>query len=325
MKNLFLIDGASGTGKSDLLRYVTEFELDGISMPKYTTRIKRPYEEERNLHLDLNCVNEEEFKSLNLDFKYKYGGNKYGFLKDDLDDYLKSSNNVFLIVRDSDLIKKLIKIYSYINVIPIYIYTDQNLIIERLKKEEYKVDQIQYRIEKVKNAFRDYLNNPYLYDDLLINNSSYDNYINLIRSLIKKHEESQKIEPDLIFVLMSFNTSNPKLIDNYKAIKRSIDSLDGNYRCLRLDESPGSYKISETSKEFIRKCRLAIFDLTENKQNVYYELGFAQGISKECILVAQKGTEVQFYSNEYKILYYESVTELQSKLEKQIQSILKNE
>lgn len=322
MKNLFLIDGASGTGKSDFLKYVTEFELDSISMPKYTTRTIRPYEKERKLDLDLEFLTIDQFEKLNLDFQYKYNGYKYGFKKKELDNFLQKSDNVFLIVRNRNLIRKLKTEYSYINVIPVFIYTDQNLIVERLRIEGYNVKQIDNRIKKLKSTFRDYLNNPYLYVDTLINNSSYDNYINLIRSLIQKNESSQKIEEDLIFVLMSFNDKNPKLIDNYQAIKRAIKNFDKKYKCLRLDDSPGAYKISDVSKSYIRKCRIAIFDLTENRQSVYYELGYAQGIGKECILTAEYGTVTHFYSNEFKILYYRSVTELESELKFQLQKIL---
>ncbi len=322
MKNLFLIDGASGTGKSDLLKYVSEYEFDCISMPKYSTREKREYEVSRNLHLDLESISETEFNELKLDFQYKYGGYKYGFRKSDLNKNLQKSQNVFLIVRDSKLIKKLTDIYSFINVIPVFIYTDMNLVTERLSKEGYNDDQINYRTEKVKSAFRDYLNAPHLYTDMLINNSSYDNYINLIRSLIRKHEATIDIKDNLVYVLMSFNKNNPKLTDNYNAIKRAVEGLNNGFNCRRLDDSIGSYKISETCKRQIRNCRIAVFDLTENKQNVYYELGFAQGIGKTCVLIAEEGTETQFYSNEYKILFYKSLTELENKMKIEISKSL---
>lgn len=322
MKNLFLIDGASGTGKSDLLKYVSEYEYDCLSMPKYSTRKKRDYETSRNLHLDLNMVSDSEFESLKLDYKYKYGGYKYGFRKEDLIKNLQSSNNVFLIVRNSKLIKELCDSYSYINVIAVFIYTDMNLVVERLMNEGYDDHQISYRTRKINSAFRDYLSNPHLYNDLLINNSSYDNYINLIRSLLKKHERTISIKDNLVYVLMSFNKNNPKLIDNYNAIRRAINGLNRNLICKRLDDSRGSYKISDECKKQINECRIAVFDLTENKQNVYYELGYAQGIGKTCILTAEDGTEEQFYSNEYKILYYKSVTELEYKLTMEIDKLL---
>jgi len=44
MKNLYLIDGASGTGKSDLVHYVTDFKNDVKLVQKYTTRAERDYE-----------------------------------------------------------------------------------------------------------------------------------------------------------------------------------------------------------------------------------------------------------------------------------------
>lgn len=44
MKNLFLIDGASGTGKSDPIRYVLDFKSNATVVPKYSTREERDYE-----------------------------------------------------------------------------------------------------------------------------------------------------------------------------------------------------------------------------------------------------------------------------------------
>ena len=43
MKNLFLIDGASGTGKTDLLRYLNEFAIEAKTLHKFTTRERRKF------------------------------------------------------------------------------------------------------------------------------------------------------------------------------------------------------------------------------------------------------------------------------------------
>jgi hypothetical protein len=56
MKNLFLIHGASATGKSDLLKWVTENNADDVSfVVKGTTRAQREYErDDPEILLDLN-------------------------------------------------------------------------------------------------------------------------------------------------------------------------------------------------------------------------------------------------------------------------------
>ena len=51
MKNLFLIDGASGTGKSDLIKYVSDFNDDISFIKKFSTR--KPRRNEENQKLDL--------------------------------------------------------------------------------------------------------------------------------------------------------------------------------------------------------------------------------------------------------------------------------
>lgn len=83
MKNLFLVDGASGTGKSDLLNYVVDYKQVNVVM-KYTTRPQRLYEKEKGWLLDLNFVSLEEFERLKPDYVYKYRRDYwYGFYRAD--------------------------------------------------------------------------------------------------------------------------------------------------------------------------------------------------------------------------------------------------
>ena len=51
MKNLFIIDGAAGTGKTDLIKYIAEkYTLSSATyIKKFTTREKRPEEEKLKL------------------------------------------------------------------------------------------------------------------------------------------------------------------------------------------------------------------------------------------------------------------------------------
>lgn len=65
-----------------------------------------------------------------------------------------------------------------------------------------------------------------------------------------------------------------------------------------------------------------IVDLTENKPNVYYELGYLHAIGKTCIITAESGTVPSFYPSEYKILFYGSARELRDKLHKELANLL---
>lgn len=324
MKNLFVLDGASGTGKSDFLKYIKEFHQNSTILKKFSTRKKRDFEYDEDYELDIEFVNEKEFDELNLDYSYNYSGYRYGFKKSDLDESLKKFSNLFIIVRNSKLIKKIMADYRFINVVPVYIYTDKTEIVKRLIREGYDEAQVTFRKKRLKIAFADFLQHPELYKHILINNSSTEDYHRLIDHLIEKYDDFPDINDKLIFVLMSFNPDNENLPDYYRAMKRAVESFDKSYECINLDEMKGgSFKISDTAKKNLRNCRLAIVDLTDNSPNVFYELGFVHGISKDCIITAHTNTKKYFYPREYRTIYYNNATELEEKLSKHLVKILK--
>jgi guanylate kinase len=322
MKNLFILDGASGTGKTDLLRWIVQNREDSIAIKKYTTRAKRDYEIKENIELDLIFISVDDFMYKQLEYTYTYNNAKYGVSKTLIDENLNKYDNVFIIIRDGETIKKLLHDYSFINVVPIFIYTDQDELKIRLKKQHKSNEEIKIRIEKVNRAFGDYLRHPDLYREILLNNSSVEDYYRLSESLIMKYKNSPVVDDSLIFVLMSFNPNNPLLTDYYHAMQRAVKNLNIGLNCFNLDEINGPIKITETARKHIENCRLAIVDLTENKPNVYYELGFAHGIGKQCIITASRETVLHTYPKEYKVLLYDNASSLEEQLENNLRDIL---
>ena len=61
-----------------------------------------------------------------------------------------------------------------------------------------------------------------------------------------------------------------------------------------------------------------IVDLSGNKQNVYYELGMAHAKGKHCLITALRGTKPFFYAGEHRILFYDSATDLEQMLIKEL-------
>ena len=71
----------------------------------------------------------------------------------------------------------------------------------------------------------------------------------------------------------------------------------------------------------VRQSAFVIADVTESKPNVFYELGFADGVGKEVILVAQKGTELPFDITDVPVLFWESFTDFEAELRKRVEQI----
>lgn len=127
---------------------------------------------------------------------------------------------------------------------------------------------------------------------------------------------------NMTFIMMGISTDNPSLEDSLMAIKRA--SLSQGVGALRVDEIEHSGKITPLILDKIRKSRFLVCDITTERPNVYYELGFAHGISKEVILVAKEGTAIHFDIKDYNIIFYRNVTDLETRVAKRIGDALGN-
>ena len=114
---------------------------------------------------------------------------------------------------------------------------------------------------------------------------------------------------NLVFVGMSF--SGKEMDDTYKAIKDECSKL--KLKAARVDENVGSGFIIREITQLIEDAEFIIFDLTKERPNVYYEIGYAHGVGNEAydiLLVAKKETVIHFDISPMKINFYESTEDL---------------
>ena len=321
-KKLFLVDGASGTGKTDLIEYLCKFVADATNIQKYTTREQRDNEVRLKRKMDLIHVSKDEFKSKKFDYIYIYGGNNYGFNKQDILKAIEENEDVFLIIRDMKTIAKIKKDFEYLQTILIYIYTDKNLISKRLVSEEFTQEEIDFRIERLEIAYESYLKNPFFYDDVLINSGSKNDYTRIIDGILQKYQELQCVDKNYIFILMPFAAEYNDLLYEFKI---AAESVSRNIIIERASEEAGDYKILEQIFNNIEKASLLICDLSDEKQNVYFEAGYARGIGKKMILCAKEGTKIHFDNRGYKMIQYKNITDLKRQLIPEIKHHYKEE
>ena len=324
MQNLFLIDGASGVGKSDLLRWAMENNAHGVTfLPKATTRIERDYEKnDPEILLDLEFMDDVVFSARDFEYIYHYGGAKYGISSTALMEAVKKYDNVISIVRNTTLIQRIAADFSFMNVVPMFIYTDRAELTERLKSNGHTEEQIQFRVARSEIALRDYYTHPEFYREIIINNSSRDVFHSTIERVMGKHLNAARIDPYNVSVMMSYNPKNKKLDDYFDAMEAAVTSISPSFCCHRVDKIPGSPKISAEFRSLAAGAQCVIIDLTENKQNVYYELGYLHALGKTCIITAEEGTTPTFYPAEYRILFYQSARELREKIKDELVRVL---
>jgi hypothetical protein len=126
-------------------------------------------------------------------------------------------------------------------------------------------------------------------------------------------------EPNLIFVIMPFAQAH---IDTYEAIRRGVARVSIDLRVTRADEVPGAVQVTDEIKRLIRMAGLVLCDLTEERQNVYYELGLANGLGKRIICIARRNTPIHFDVYGLKILFFDTYYQLEARLEEEVRALL---
>jgi hypothetical protein len=89
-----------------------------------------------------------------------------------------------------------------------------------------------------------------------------------------------------------------------------------NVEVVRVDENVGPGLIIADVVRGITDATFVIADISPVNANVFYELGYAHGINKPAILIAEKSTKLPFDVSPFRTLFYENSISGKSKLEK---------
>jgi hypothetical protein len=126
-------------------------------------------------------------------------------------------------------------------------------------------------------------------------------------------------EDNVAFIIMSFS-DNAQSKDAYDlAIKPTV--LKKGLNCIRVDEIEHNRRITDKILENIKKSRLIIADLSEQRPNCYYELGYAHALGKEVIHIIRQNEVIHFDVKDYNFIIYESVSELKERLTKRLNAL----
>ncbi|MFD6613172.1 TIR domain-containing protein [Micromonospora chalcea] len=106
-------------------------------------------------------------------------------------------------------------------------------------------------------------------------------------------------DDSLVFVIMSFL---PEMEPVFEAIQ--VAALDVGLRAERVKDVPGDYRITDQMLSMIRRARLVVADLTHERPNVYFELGYARGLGKTVVTIAREGSAIHFDVRDWSYLRY---------------------
>jgi predicted Rossmann-fold nucleotide-binding protein len=156
------------------------------------------------------------------------------------------------------------------------------------------------------------------YENLTQLKSPLDAFVKRVVSLAQMARASRAV-----FVIMSFDSEDPDLasaledvLGTYKAV---CDEFD--YICERVDDESNVPRILPEIIEKISGCAFAIVDLSDERSNVYYELGYAEGQNKPVIVTAKKGTELPFDVKDIPVIFWDNQTNLKKMLSKKLKDL----
>jgi hypothetical protein len=103
----------------------------------------------------------------------------------------------------------------------------------------------------------------------------------------------------LVFVICSFA---PEMDPVYTAIAAAAHAV--GLHAERVKDVRGDYRITERILAMIRRARFVVADLTHERPNVYFELGYARGLGKTVITLLRTGATAHFDVRDWNYLEY---------------------
>jgi hypothetical protein len=126
-------------------------------------------------------------------------------------------------------------------------------------------------------------------------------------------------ERQIAFILMWMDKSRPELVDVHEAVKEVFGEFDVD--AYRADEVEHQDRITDLVLEKIKNADFLFADLTGERPNVYYEVGYAHALGKRPILYRRTGTALHFDLSVHNVPEYTNISELRKLLRDRVRAI----
>jgi type VI protein secretion system component Hcp len=126
--------------------------------------------------------------------------------------------------------------------------------------------------------------------------------------------------PNSAFIVMWMDPDHSELEDVCHAIKEVCRQF--GVAAVRADDIEHSDQITELVLSRIASSEFVIADLTGERPNVYYEVGYAQAIGKRPILIRRQETRIHFDLSVHNVRAYKNITQLKDLLGKRFEAIM---
>jgi len=125
---------------------------------------------------------------------------------------------------------------------------------------------------------------------------------------------------DTVFIVMSMDPQDDGLADVHQTIREVCGEFD--LHASRIDDIEHSDRITDRVLQQIETSEFIVADLSGERPNVYYEIGYAHAIGKRPILVRRSGTRLHFDLAVHNAPEYRNITALRDILRRRFEAIL---
>jgi hypothetical protein len=120
-----------------------------------------------------------------------------------------------------------------------------------------------------------------------------------------------------VFIVMAFREESE---DAFSAIKEVCE--ERGLQWARTDQDPTTNRVYQRIVSGIQRATFVIADATIPTLNVYYELGYAEALGKQVIVVAKEGTELPFDTRDIPTTLFRNQTRLKAALRERIDGLV---